>query len=146
MYIREPLLAKKLKIFNLKWKFKCISHFSIVNLAVRHDTLSPGSLLIAWWSYSNIDKVHTKRRSRHWRCSLKRGVLNIFTKLTGKPLSGLLCNKITCLRPTNLLRDSVLRDCNTGVFLKTLQNFKGHKLCKILKDIDFIRTTHGCFC
>ena len=53
-------------------------------------------------------------RSSHWRCSLTKGVLRIFSKFTGKHLSqSFFFNKVTALRPATLLKtDSV-----TGVFL-----------------------------
>ena len=43
-------------------------------------------------------------RSRHQRCSIKKGVLRNFVKSAGKQL---------CLRPATLLK----RDSGTGVFL-----------------------------
>ena len=53
-------------------------------------------------------------RSSHRRCSLKKGVLENFAKLTGKHrCQSLFFNKVAGLRPATLLK----RNSGTGVFL-----------------------------
>ena len=53
-------------------------------------------------------------RSSHQRCSMKKGVLKSFVKLTRKHLcQSLFFNKVVGLMPATLLK----RDSGTGVFL-----------------------------
>ena len=52
------------------------------------------------------------------RCSVKKGVLENFSKFTGKHLrQGLFFNKVAGLRPATLLK----RDSGAGVFLYILR-------------------------
>ena len=73
-------------------------------------------------------------RSRHRRCSIKKGVLGNFAKFTGKHLcQRLFFNKVTGLRPATLLKKSLWNTCfpvNFTKFLRTpfLQNSSGRLL------------------
>ena len=50
-------------------------------------------------------KIYQIIRSSHRRCSIKKGILNNFTKFTGKHLcQGLFLHKIAGLRPAALLK------------------------------------------
>ena len=58
--------------------------------------------------YSNI--LSSVLRSSHRRCSVKKGVLRNFTKLTGKRLyQSLFVNKVACLTPLFFNKIAVLR-------------------------------------
>ena len=53
-------------------------------------------------------------RSSHGKCSIRKGVLRNFTKVSGKHLcQSLFFDKVASLRPATLLK----RDSGTGVFL-----------------------------
>ena len=77
----------------------------------------------------NIKK--TSYRTCHQRCSVKKGVLRDFTKLTGKQLCRrLFFNKVADLRPANWLKKSLWHRCfpvNFAEFLRKpfLQNTFG---------------------
>ena len=68
-----------------------------------------------FWKLENcFDKYLRQGRSSRRRCSVKKGVLRDFAKLTGKHLcQSLFVNKVPALRPTTLLKK---RLC-TGIFL-----------------------------
>ena len=71
--------------------------------------------------------LHSLFRSNHQRCSIKKGVLRNFEKITGKHLcQRLLFNKVAGLRPTTSLKNRLWH----GYFLKTpfLQNTSGRLL------------------
>ena len=57
---------------------------------------------------SNVSPLlDDERSSSHWRCSLKKGVLEFFAKFTGKHLcQNLFFNKVADLRPATLLKQS----------------------------------------
>ena len=58
--------------------------------------------------------IYISFRSSHQRCSIKKGVLEIFAKFTGKHLcQSLFFNKLAALRLATLLK----RDSSTGGFL-----------------------------
>ena len=66
--------------------------------------------------------------SSHQRCSVRKGALRNFAKLTGKHLCQSLCsNNVAGLRPTTLLKKRLYnylkRDSGTGVFLWFLRSF-----------------------
>ena len=85
--------------------------------------------------------VSSKFKSSHWRCSVKKGVLKIFTKFTGKHL---------WLSPATLLKRRLRHRCfplNFVKFLRTafLQNTSGQLLLRlkageISKSRDVLRT------
>ena len=69
--------------------------------------------------------VFTKRMSSssHKRCSVKKGVLRNFTKLTGKHLClGLFFNKVTGLRPATLLKKETLAQVLSCEFCEISNN------------------------
>ena len=62
-------------------------------------------------------------RSSHQRCSLKKGVLRNFAKLTGKFLcQSLFFNKVAGLRPATLLKKRLWHTCFPVNFAKFLRN------------------------
>ena len=61
-------------------------------------------------------------RSSRWRCSLRKGVLRNFAKLTGKYLCQTLnFNKVAGLRAATLLRKRLWHRCFPVVFVKFLR-------------------------
>ena len=51
-------------------------------------------------------------KSRHPRCSVKKGILRNFVKFTGKNLcQKLFSNKVAGLRPANLLKKRLWHGC-----------------------------------
>ena len=80
--------------------------------------------------------MKAKYRSRHRRCSLKKGVLRNFEKFTGKHLcQRLFLNKVEGLRPATLLKKSLWHKyfpVNFAKFLRTpfLQSTSGRMLLK----------------
>ena len=61
-------------------------------------------------------------RSSHQRCSLKKGVLRNFAKLTGKFLcQSLFFNKVAGLRPATLLKKRLRHKCFPVNFVKFLR-------------------------
>ena len=84
-------------------------------------------------------------RSSHQRCSMKKGVLRKFAKLTGKHLcQSLFFNKVAGLRPATLSKKRPWHRCfpvNFAKFLRTpfFHNTSG----RLLLDIDvFITDTY----
>ena len=65
----------------------------------------------------------TPPRSRHQRCSMKKGVLRNFTKFTGKHLChSLIFSKVACIRPATFLPGQRLwRKCFPVNFVKFLE-------------------------
>ena len=62
-------------------------------------------------------------RTRHSRCSIKKGALKNFAIFTGKPLCwSLFLVKLVAFRSAALFK----RDSNTGAFLSILHNFQKH--------------------
>ena len=78
-------------------------------------------------------------RSSHRGCSVRKGVLRNFTKVTGKHLSqSLFFNKVTGLRPATLLKKRLWHRCFPVDFVKflrtsLLQNNSGWLLLKLWK-------------
>ena len=76
-------------------------------------------------------------RSSHQRCSIKKGVLRIFARFTGKHLCrSLFFNKVAGLRPATLLKKRLWRRCfpmNFTNFLRvpSLQNISGRLLLSV---------------
>ena len=61
-------------------------------------------------------------RSSHRRCSVRKGVLRNFTKLSGKHLcQGLFFNKVVGLRPATLLKKRLWHSCFPENFVKFLR-------------------------
>ena len=80
-----------------------------------------------------LEQFPTNLRS-HRRCSVKKGVLRNFAKLTGKHLwQNLFFNKVAALRPATLLKKKLWHRCfpkNFAKFQRTafLQNTSGRLL------------------
>ena len=81
--------------------------------------------LISWICLQYFVKVCLKKhifRGRHWRCSLKKGALRNFTKITGKHLcQSLLFNKFAGLRPATLLKKRPWHRCFPVNFVNILR-------------------------
>ena len=60
-------------------------------------------------------------RSRHQRCSVRKGVLRNFAKLTEHLCQSLFFNKVTGLRPATLLKKRLLDRCFPVIFVKFLR-------------------------
>ena len=77
-------------------------------------------------------------RSSHWSCSVRKGALRNFAKISGKHLcQSLFFNKVTGLRPATLLKKRLWNMCfpvNFAKFLRTpfLQNTFGRLLLPII--------------
>ena len=62
-------------------------------------------------------------RSNHWRCSIQKGVLEIFAKITGKHLlRGFVFNKAAGLTPTALLKERLRHRCFSVNFYEIFNN------------------------
>ena len=75
---------------------------------------------------TNGDNIaEESKRSSHWRCSVRKGVLRNFAKFTGKHLcESLFLNKVAGLRPATLLKETLAQ-----VFF--------YKFCEISKNTFF---------
>ena len=83
--------------------------------AYNHSLLYWGSLLTSVFLWIIC-------RSSHWRCSLRKGVLRSFLKVTGKHLcKSLLFNKVAGLRPATLLKNKIWHRCFPINFAKFLR-------------------------
>ena len=89
---------------------------------------------MAHGEYSEISRIATFRSS-HQCCSVKKGVLKIFTKFTGNHLcQGLFFNKVASLSPATLLKKGLWHKCFPVNFVKLLRTL-------------FYRTPlNDCFC
>ena len=74
------------------------------------------NISLVWWE-KNF-------RSIHWRCSVKKGVLKYFAKLTAKRLyQSFFFNKVAGLRPAPLLKKRIWHRCFPVNFAKFLRIF-----------------------
>ena len=72
-------------------------------------------------------------KSSHWRCSVKKGALKIFTEFTGKLCWSLCFNKVAGLKPATLLKKRFQHRCfpvNSVKFLRT--SFLENTSCRLL--------------
>ena len=80
-------------------------------------------------------------RSNHWRCSVKKGVLKNFAKLTGKHLClSLFFNKVASRRSATLLKKKLWHRCFPVDFAKFLRTPFFYSFAKFLRT-PFVRNT-----
>ena len=107
------------------------------NLSIYHISNFLGVLscqTILNYIYGKTEVINN--RTSHQRCSMKKSVLRIFAKFTGKHLcQSLFFNKVAGLRPAIFLKKRLWHRCfpvNFAKFLRTpfLQNSSGRLLLK----------------
>ena len=107
---------------NFLWNWNNVSLFLI---------FWENAILRQFWNIILSGFVMNGFKSRHPRCSVKKGILRNFVKFTGKNLcQKLFSNKVAGLRPANLLKKRLWHGCfpvNFTEFLWTpfLQNTSG---------------------
>ena len=80
------------------------------------------AVFLLFQEHQKETKIHQIIRSSHRRCSIKKGILNNFTKFTGKHLcQGLFLHKIAGLRPAALLKKRLLHRFFPTNFVKFLR-------------------------
>ena len=108
--IKMVHFAKIINFFHKTFRLRCLTGFWV------HICPSFAQIFLNFQNYL----LESNFRSSLRRCSIKKGVLRNFAKLTGKQLcQSLLFNKVADFRPSLLLK----RDSGTGVFLWMLRNF-----------------------
>ena len=88
---------------NFLWNWNNVSLFLI---------FWENAILRQFWNIILSGFVMNGFKSRHPRCSVKKGILRNFVKFTGKNLcQKLFSNKVAGLRPANLLKKRLWHGC-----------------------------------